>query len=135
MAEETKAKKEKAPPIEDKPFPEFIQQHFLPSLQEAMSEAGTKDLSLDFSQKTLPLPNSTDLIWQVAGTWDKGYRHFSIYFFDENIKGQKGFSCSTGEGSPSTIESFMIDERRVNLDLLVLYTLQRLNGEKWLGKN
>ncbi|MDJ0637113.1 MAG: DUF2996 domain-containing protein [Xenococcaceae cyanobacterium MO_188.B29] len=29
----------------------------------------------------------------------------------------------------------MIDERRVTLDLLVLYTLQRLNGQKWLTRN
>jgi len=139
MADETKANKKdeakKAPPPENKPFPEFIQEHFLPSLREAFAAQGANDLQLEFVQATLPLPNATDLVWQVAGTWDKDYRHFRLYFFDENISGQKGFSCSVGSLPPSTIESFMIDERKVTLDLMVLYVLQRLNGEKWLGKN
>lgn len=29
----------------------------------------------------------------------------------------------------------MIDERKINLDLLLLYTVQRLNGQKWLVMN
>jgi hypothetical protein len=29
----------------------------------------------------------------------------------------------------------MIDERKVSLDLLLLYTVQRLNGQKWLVRN
>jgi hypothetical protein len=29
----------------------------------------------------------------------------------------------------------MIDERRVTLDLMVFYTVQRLNGQKWLARN
>ncbi|MGB7522351.1 MAG: DUF2996 domain-containing protein, partial [Spirulinaceae cyanobacterium] len=69
------------------------------------------------------------------GKWQGGKRQFNLYFLDEDIKGQKGFSCASNGASPSTIESFMIDERRVNLPLLVMYTVQRLNGQKWLAKN
>ena len=141
MAEETqakpaaKAKKEKAPPLEAKPFPEFIQQHFLPGLQAALADQGIQDLALEFAQQPLPSVPGPEAVWQVLGTWDQGYRHFRLYFFDADISGQKGFSCSVGNQPPSTLESFMIDERKVTLDLLILYVLQRLGGEKWLGKN
>ena len=50
-------------------------------------------------------------------------------------KVRKLFLMRLAGAQPSTIESFMIDERRVNLDLMVLYTLQRLNGQKWLVRN
>jgi hypothetical protein len=29
----------------------------------------------------------------------------------------------------------MIDERKVTLDLIVFYTMQRLNAQKWLARN
>ena len=71
----------------------------------------------------------------MIGTWNKGQRQFKLYFPDESIKGQKAFSYAVNGKSPSTIESFMIDERKITLDLMVLYTLQRLNGQKWLTRN
>jgi hypothetical protein len=33
------------------------------------------------------------------------------------------------------MESFMIDERRVTLPLLIAYVLQRLDAQKWLALN
>jgi hypothetical protein len=33
------------------------------------------------------------------------------------------------------LESFLIDEKRITLALLVSRTVQRLNGQKWLGPN
>jgi hypothetical protein len=33
------------------------------------------------------------------------------------------------------LESFLIDEKRMSLPLLVSRLLQRLNGQKWLGRN
>ena len=36
---------------------------------------------------------------------------------------------------PSLLESFLIDEKRINLALLQSRLLQRLNGQKWLGGN
>ncbi|MEL6352527.1 MAG: DUF2996 domain-containing protein, partial [Cyanobacteria bacterium J06627_28] len=33
-------KKEKPPKLEDKPFEEFMEQHYLPSLKEAMAKEG-----------------------------------------------------------------------------------------------
>ena len=132
-----KAKKEKPPKLEDKPFSEFIQEHYLPALKEAMANEGIEDVDLTFVQQNVPIKgaNSNEPCWQVVGKWDNGDRSFNIYFPDEDIKGQKAFSSATYDNKPSTLESFMIDERRVNLELLVMYTIQRLNAQKWLTRN
>lgn len=129
------AKKEKPPALEDKPFGEFIEQHFLVALEKALKSEGIEDIELKFTQDTLPIAGNGQNCWQVQGKFLDGQRSFNVYFLEESIGGQKAFSCSTFNASPSTIESFMIDERKITLDLLVLYTLQRLNGQKWLSRN
>ncbi|MGL5794223.1 MAG: DUF2996 domain-containing protein [Waterburya sp.] len=136
-AKEAKAKKPKPPSLEDKPFSEFIQEHYLPALKEAMAKEGIDDAELTFVQQGVPIKgaNANEPCWQVVGKWQNGDRAFNLYFPDESISGQKAFSYSTYGNSPSTIESFMIDERKVTLDLLVLYTMQRLNAQKWLTRN
>jgi hypothetical protein len=139
-AEAKPAAKEKAakpPKLEDKPFNEFIAQHYLPALKEAMGQQGIGDVDLTFVQQGVPMKgaNSNEPCWQVVGKWQKGDRQFNIYFPDEDISGQKAFSSSTYGNVASTLESFMIDEKRVNLDLLVMYTIQRLNAQKWLTRN
>lgn len=132
-----KAKKAKPPKLEDKPFSEFIQEHYLPALKEAMAEEGIENVDLSFVEQKVPIEgaNSNEPCWQVVGKWQNGNRQFNVYFPDGDIKGQKAFSYATYGNNPSTIESFMIDERRVNLELLVMYTLQRLNAQKWLTRN
>ncbi|WP_414529244.1 DUF2996 domain-containing protein [Nodularia chucula] len=130
------AKKEKPPAVEDKPFVEFIEQHYLPSLQTAIAEEGVSDLQLSFAKQKLPISGlqSGEECWQVIGSWRNGERQFNVYFPDESISGQKGFSCNEGT-KPSTLESFLIDERRITLDLLVFGLVRRLNSQKWLGRN
>jgi hypothetical protein len=140
MAEETKPaakKKAKPPALEDKPFTEFMEQHFTPKLQAALTEAGLGDMQISFTKQPVSLAgfDSKEECWQIEGKWQQGKRQFNLYYFDEDIKGQKGFSAATHGVKPSTLESFMIDERKITLDLMVLYTLQRINGEKWLGRN
>lgn len=130
-------KKEKPPALEDKPFTEFIEQHFTPTLHKELTKTGLTDVELSFSQEKLALPgaNTNEPCWQVIGTWNNGQRQFNLYFLEEDISGSKAFSYGVNGLPPSTIESFMIDERKVTLDLMVLYTLQRLNGQKWLTRN
>jgi len=130
-------KKEKPPAIEKKPFSEFIQEHYLPTLEQTLNQQGLTDLNLAFTQgrlDVLGLQQSPEC-WQVQGQWLGGQRQFTVAFLKEDIKGQKVFTCADNGGKPSTIESFMIDERKVTLDLLVLYVVQRLNGQKWLQRN
>ncbi|MFO5527051.1 MAG: DUF2996 domain-containing protein [Cuspidothrix sp.] len=129
-------KKEKPPDLEDKPFQEFMQQHYLPALQEAITKEGVPDVKLTFAKQKYSIIgfNSAEECWQVVGSWQGGQRQFNVYFPEENIQGKKGFSCNEGK-KPSTLESFLIDERKITLDLLVSRLVYRLNGQKWLGRN
>ena len=131
------AKKEKAPAVEDKPFAEFIQQDYLPALKKALANQGVQNLDLTFEKQKVPIAgyNQADDCWQVIGRWQNGVRHqFNIYFPQEDIQGQRAFSCNEGS-KPSTLEPFLIDERKVTLDLMVFGVMQRLNGQKWLARN
>lgn len=130
------AKKEKAPAVEDKPFVEFIEQEYLPAVQKAITQQGVPDLQLSFAKQKVPITGfeSSEECWQLIGSWQNGLRQFNLYFPDEDIQGKKGFSCNEGK-KPSTLESFLIDERKITLDLLVFGLVQRLNGQKWLGRN
>lgn len=132
-----KPKKEKPPALEDKPFTEFIEQHFLPGLSQTLAKVGVNDLSVSFEKRPLPIKGLEGAgdCWQVLGKMHGDQRQFIIGFLKEDIQGQKFFSCADNGSSPSILESFMIDERKVTLDLLLLYAVQRLNGQKWLSRN
>ncbi len=133
-------KAEKPPKPEDKPFNEFMEQHYLPDLKAAMAKAGVADLSLEFSKRQIDLVGQSDPnpYWQVQGQWEaagEGRRQFNVAFIDESITGQKVFTLASNGAKSSTVEQFMGDERRITLELLVGYTVQRLNGQKWLTRN
>jgi hypothetical protein len=132
-----KAKKAKPPAVEDKPFNEFIEQEYLPALKTAFVKQGINDVNVTFVKEKIQIPgmSPTDDCWQVKGNWNNRQRQFNVYFPDDDIKKRKAFSYSANGVKPSTIESFMIDERKVTLDLMVFYTIQRLNAQKWLAWN
>lgn len=117
------AKKEKKAALEDKPFEEFIRADFLPALQAAFTARQFPDLELIFANN------------QVTGHWNDGQKEFTVYFPEGNIQGRKAFSESSSGITASTIESFLIDERKVTLDLLVFGVIQRINAQKWFGGN
>jgi hypothetical protein len=126
-------KKEKPPAIEDKPFFEFVEQHYLPALKKALEAQGLQDLELSFVHQSLPTAKS--LCWQVCGKWSRGRRSFLVAFPQEKIVGTKAFACADGGTIPASLEPFLGDERKITLDLLVFGVVQRLNGQKWLGWN
>jgi hypothetical protein len=131
------AKKEKAPALEDKPFADFIQQDLVPAIQSGLSAQGLADLKLEFAKAPVTIsgvPNVPDC-WQIVGKWKNNTRQFNLYFFAENIQGQRGFSCISNGGTASSIESFLIDERKMTLDLLLFGLTKRLNAQKWLLPN
>lgn len=134
------ARKEKPPAVEDKPFADFIQQDYLPALKEGLAKQGIQDVDLSFEKKKISVHGFSDApeCWQVIGQWGssrKQPRQFNIYFLKEDIQGAKAFSYAESGGQPSTLESFLIDERKVTLPLLVFGVLQRLNAQKWLVRN
>ncbi|MBT9311225.1 DUF2996 domain-containing protein [Leptothoe kymatousa] len=132
-----KAKKAKPPKLEDKPFAEFIEQHFLPAVRTALEqEEGLNDIQISFETQPINVIGvDQDAYPQVIGRWAKGSRQFNIAFLEDSITGPKIYSFATDGATPSTIEQFMGDERRITLDLMVLYVLRRLKGQKWLKGN
>jgi len=128
-------KKEKPPALEDKPFADFIEQDYLPGLKLMLAKLGIQDLDLKFEKQKLPISGMDEAYWQAIGRWQGGKRQFHIVFSKEDIQAPKFFCYADNGAQPSTLESFMIDERKVSLDLLLLYTAQRLNGQKWLVRN
>ena len=130
-----KAKKEKAPAIEDQPFTDFVQQHLVPTIETSLTAQGWTDLNLQFTKSPVSISGLADIpdCWQIIGRGQQGKRQFNLYFFDENIQGQRGFSCSSNQGRMSSIESFLIDERKMTLDLLMFGLMKRLNAQQWLS--
>lgn len=127
-------KKEKPPQPEDKPFQEFITQDLIPALQADWAQRGISDLNLMFVKEAIPVPGvGSGLCRQVIGRW--GDREFRVYFPKEDIKGVKAFSYTEKGANPATLESFLIDERRITLDLLVSGVALRLQAQKWIGRN
>jgi hypothetical protein len=130
-------KKEKPPAVEAKPFTEFIQQDYLPALTQALVDKGVTDLQIALEQSKIPVKGfeTAPACSQVIGRWNGGKRQFNIYFFDDNIQGKRAISCVERATKPSSIESFLIDERKITLDLLVSGLVLRLNSQKWLLRN
>lgn len=114
------AAEKKAPPIEAKPLGTFIQEDFFPALTQALAAINITNISL------LWVPELN----QVRGAWAEGKHEFIITFTQGDLKGLKTFAYSSYGAPPSTLESFMIDERKVTLELLVFYTIQRLTAQK-----
>jgi hypothetical protein len=114
-----KPAKEKKPPLENKPFAEFIQQDYLPSLEKSLKEQGIQDLKLTFEKQKIPISGyeEKDTCWQVMGCWQDNRRQFTVYFSQDNIQTPKAFSYADSGSSPSTLEPFLIDERKVTLSL------------------
>ena len=130
-------KKEKPPAVEAKPFIEFIEQDYLPAITQALVEKGITDLHIALEQAKIAVKGfeNSPACSQVIGSWADGNRQFNIYFFEDNIQGKRAISCADRASKSSTIESFLIDERKITLDLLVSGLVLRLNSQKWLLRN
>jgi Protein of unknown function (DUF2996) len=132
-----KAAKEKPPALESKPFVDFIQQDYLPALTQALADRGVTDLHVALERSKIAVKGfeTAPECSQVIGSWNDGQRQFNVYFFENDIQGQRAISCVDLGHTASTIESFLVLERKITLDLLVLGLVLRLNSQKWLLRN
>jgi hypothetical protein len=132
-----KAVKEKPPTLESKPFSDFIQQDYLPALTQALIDRGVTDLHVALERSKIAVKGfeTAPECSQVIGSWNGGKRQFNVYFFEDDIQGQRAVSCVDLGHTASTIESFLVLERKITLDLLVLGLVLRLNSQKWLLRN
>ena len=126
----TKPKKEL--PIEKKPFQEFINIHLIPALIEEINLRGLKVNNINLTNTNRPI--AEDKCW-VINCEIKDTCNFWLSFEKEDISSLKSISLSKPNQKPSIIESFLIDEKRITLKLIISRVLQRLNGQKLIGVN
>ena len=126
----TKPKKEL--PVEKKPFLEFINMHLIPSLTEEINQRGLEINNINLTNTNRPIAG--DKCW-VINCEIKDTCNFWLSFEKDDISSLKSISLSKPNQKPSIIESFLIDEKRITLKLIISRVLQRLNGQKLIGVN
>ena len=125
-------KQKKELPIEKKPFQEFINIHLIPALIEEINQRGLEINNINLKNTNRPIAG--DKCW-VINCEIKDTCSFWLSFEKEDISSLKSISLSKPNQKPSIIESFLIDEKRITLKLIISRLLQRLNGQKLLGVN
>ena len=128
----TDPKPKKELPIEKKPFQEFINIHLIPALTEEINQRGLEIKNINLENTNRPIAG--DKCW-VINCDIKDTCSFWLSFEKEDISSLKSISLSKPNQKPSIIESFLIDEKRITLKLIISRVLQRLNGQKLIGVN
>ena len=122
----------KPPKIEDKPFEEFISKHFIPGLKSSLEEKGTYVADIQLIEGKRPVVGGN--CWMVFCEMSE-QRKFWLCFNKDIITSDKTILLAESNSDPSIVESFLIDEKKTTLPLLISRVLQRLNGQKWIGAN
>ena len=126
------AKPKKELPVEKKPFQEFINIHLIPALVEEINQRGLEIKNINLTNSNRPIAG--DKCW-VINCEIKDTCNFWLSFEKDDISSLKSISLSKPNQKPSIIESFLIDEKRITLKLIISRVLQRLNGQKLIGVN
>jgi len=127
-----KVKPKKEIPIEKKPFNEFINDHLIPEIIKEFKIRGKVIEVINIKKTNRPI--SEDICW-VIYCEIKETCNFWLSFEKEDITSLKSFSLCKNYEKPSIIESFLIDEKKITLKLIISRILQRLNGQKLIGAN
>tara|TARA_A100001388_G_C28753356_1_gene493521 strand:- start:885 stop:1337 length:453 start_codon:yes stop_codon:yes gene_type:complete len=125
-------KPKKEIPIEKKPFNEFVNNHLIPSLINEFKERGFEVKEINLKNTSRPIAG--DKCW-VINCEVKDICTFWLSFKKDDISSLKSISLCKSNQKPSVIESFLIDEKRITLNLIISRIFQRLNGQKLLGDN
>jgi len=127
-----KTKPVKEPPIEKKPFLEFVNDFLIPEIKNEFKSRG-KEVNKINLQKT-HRPIAEDICWVIYCEINDTC-NFWLSFEKDDITSLKSFSLCKNYEKPSIIESFLIDEKKITLKLIISRILQRLNGQKLIGAN
>jgi len=131
-SKEVKIKPKKELPIEKKPFNEFVNDHLLPSIIYEFKNRGLEVKEIFLKNTSRPIAG--DKCWVIYCDI-KDICNFWLSFEKEDISSSKSISLCKSNQKPSVIESFLIDEKRITLKLIISRILQRLNGQKLIGSN
>tara|TARA_B100000131_G_C17990523_1_gene562374 strand:+ start:29 stop:613 length:585 start_codon:yes stop_codon:yes gene_type:complete len=119
-------------PIEKKPFNEFITNHLIPELKDELQKIGKYVIEIKLLNDIRPIAG--DKCWYIFCSI-KDTCNFWLSFEKDDITSLKSFSLTRFNEEPSVLESFLIDEKKITLKLIISRILQRLNGQKLLGFN
>ena len=122
----------KPPKLEDKPFDEFINNHLIPGLKSSIENKGVSVIDIKLIKGNRPVVGGN--CWIVFCEISK-QRRFWLCFNKELLTSDKTILLAESNSEPSVVESFLIDEKKTTLPLLISRVLQRLNGQKWIGAN
>ena len=122
----------KTPKLEDKPFDEFVTNYFIPDLKKSILSKGSYVNDIKLIHGNRPVVGGT--CWMVFCELNDD-RKFWLCFNKKIISSEKTILLSESNSEPSIVESFLIDEKKTTLPLLISRVMQRLNGQKWFGKN
>ena len=122
----------KPPKIEDKPFEEFISLHLIPGLKSSIEEKGISVRNIKLIEGERPVVGGN--CWMIFCEISE-QRRFWLCFTKQIITSDKTILLAESNSDPSIVESFLIDEKKTTLSLLISRVLQRLNGQKWIGVN
>ena len=130
---EDKPKKTIKPPkLEEKPFEEFITKYFIPGLKKSIIDKGTEVNGIQLIHGNRPVVGG--ICWMVFCELNDE-RKFWLCFNRDAITSDKTILLAESNSDPSIVESFLIDEKKTTLSLLISRVLKRLNGQKWIGVN
>ena len=122
----------KPPKLEDKPFKEFITNFLIPGLKTSIEDKGTLVNEIKLIEGIRPVVGGN--CWMVFCEMSE-QRKFWLCFNKDLITSDKTILLAESNSAPSIVESFLIDEKKTTLPLLISRVLQRLNGQKWIGAN
>lgn len=109
-----------------KPIEAAMKEDIVPPLMEILGkEEGISSLQLSFENNTL------------CGQFRKNGIPYSFWAFfpDGKLEGSRGFSLTSLGNPPSTVEPFIIDERRITPEIVVFWVQKRLFMHKLLALN
>ena len=127
-----KAKPVKEPPIEKKPFLEFVNNYLIPEIKNEFKLRGKVINKINLQKTHRPI--AEDICWVIYCEINDTC-NFWLSFERDDITSLKSFSLCKNYEKPSIIESFLIDEKKITLKLIISRILQRLNGQKLIGAN
>mmetsp|Transcript_48984 Transcript_48984/g.156845 ORF Transcript_48984/g.156845 Transcript_48984/m.156845 type:complete len:141 (+) Transcript_48984:326-748(+) len=105
------------------PLPELMEGEVIPTLRAELSaDRAVSELELNFDGKEGTLEGA----FKSNGT----RYNFWAFFPDGTVEGQRGFSLSQNGLLPSTIEPFMIDEKRFDAASVAFWITKRLEAQK-----
>ena len=122
----------KPPKPEDKPFKDFISNYLIPGLKASIEDKGAVVSEIKLIEGKRPVVGGN--CWMVYCELSE-QRKFWLCFNKDIITSDKTILLAESNSDPSIVESFLIDEKKTTLPLLISRVLQRLNGQKWIGVN